>query len=191
VTESKDASVRVAQRIAAWAFVVSCAYACCLAMAAARAQPNPVAVVGLALTILPVGLLGAIDITVRRLPLAITYGTVAVAAPLLTASPHEASATPLAPAIGMAVMMTIAALIRIVGRGSLGRGDFHFAALTGAVAGWFAPLLAVYAWLATAAVGAVASAAVLYATRNRTSRLPYGPAMIAGLCIALVTRRVG
>ena len=189
MTDNGDAVEQEARRILAWSFIVACAYASCLAMAAIRMEPHPLAVVGLAVTVAPVGVLGAVDIVARRLPLAITYGTVAVAAPLLTAAPHEGSVTPVAPLVGVAVMVAIAGLIRIVGRGSLGRGDFHFAVLTGAVAGWFAPLLAVYAWLATTIVGAVASVAVLCATRNRNSRLPYGPAMITGLCIALVTHR--
>lgn len=190
MTAGDDPSVRVVRRIAGWCIVVACAYASCVAIAAARLRPHPLAVLGLAVTVAPVGVLGAIDIVARRLPLAITYGTVAVAAPLLAIAPHEESATPVAPVIGVAVMVAIAGLVRIAGRGSLGRGDFHFAALTGAVAGWFSPALAVYAWLATTVVGAVASAVTIFATRNRNARLPYGPAMIAGLCIALVTQQV-
>lgn len=96
--------------------------------------------------------------------------------------------------VGAVSMGTIALVVAVTTRGSLGRGDIHFAlplgAAIGAVTGGSGAMGVVgsvmSAWLITAVSAGVVVGALLIARRvARTSHIPYGPFLVLGTLIAV------
>lgn len=141
---------------------------------------------GLAATVPVVAALVAIDVVTRRLPRVLSYAGVGLALPLLLWAPHPMRADRWGPALGAGAMVAVAAVVRTVSRGALGLGDVHAAPLIGAVVGWFDPGRVATVWAAAALCGGVIALVVLAAGRGRDTRVPYGPALFAGLCAAIV-----
>jgi leader peptidase (prepilin peptidase)/N-methyltransferase len=161
-------------------------YGACVMFAALGHDAGSVALTGFALTVPFIGLLVAIDTTTRQLPRAISYATFALTLPLLSLDPRVDGAGTWSAARGALLMVAITAGIRLVGRGSLGRGDVHFSPLLGAVAGWFGAREVVATWLAAAILGGFVAMMLMLSGRDRRTRFAYGPLLLLGLCAALV-----
>lgn len=130
-----------------------------------------------------------IDVRTHRLPNAIVLPGYAVAVGCFVASAllgwpwHRV----LSAVIGMAAMLLFYLVLRVLSRSGLGGGDVKLAGLIGLHLGW----LGATPWL----VGAVAAfllgggyAAALLLGRRATgsTRIPFGPFMLAGAWIAIV-----
>lgn len=127
-----------------------------------------------------------IDICVRRLLRALSYGglVVFVICAAFT-DPMEAQGLR-GLLIGALVMTAVAALLVFVSRGALGLGDLHLSPLLGALIGWFAPSGVVIAWLVTAIAGALVTSIGLATKRlSKGSMIPYGPFMVFGTMVAI------
>ena len=170
-----------------WWVLFAVLYGTCVVVAALRHDAGVTAMVAFGLTVPPVGLLAAIDVTTRQLPRVISYVTCLVALPLLSLDPLADGDGKWSAARGALLMFGVTAAIRFVGRGALGRGDLHFSPLLGAVAGWFGVRLVLGAWLAAALLGGFVAMLVLLTKRDRRARFAYGPLMLAGLCAALIS----
>ena len=127
----------------------------------------------------------AIDVTTRRLPRLLSHGGLAVALPLLLAAPRPGGADAWGPVRGAIAMLVVAVVLRVGSRGALGMGDVHAAPLIGAVIGWFDAGRVATVWATAALAGGAAALWVLARGRGRAARLPYGPALVLGLCAAL------
>lgn len=140
---------------------------------------------GLAASVPVVAALVAIDVATRRLPRVLSHAGLAIVLPPLLAAPRPGGDA-WGPVRGAAAMLAIAVVLRVASRGALGLGDVHAAPLLGAVIGWFDPGRVATAWGGAALAGGAAAIGVLVAGRGRAARVPYGPALVAGLCAAIV-----
>jgi len=132
-----------------------------------------------------VGCLVAIDVAVKRLPLVISYGSLALASVLLAMSWRSTWSGIGSAATGATSMFAIAWLLSRF-RTGLGRGDVHVAPLLGLVIGWFDPWNVLIAWFFTLLVGGLVSALLLGSRRiARRSTIPYGPFLVLGSAIAI------
>jgi leader peptidase (prepilin peptidase)/N-methyltransferase len=170
-----------------WWAVFAFIYGACVMMMASRHDAGAIALVGFGLTVPPIALLAAIDVTTRQLPRVISYATCLLALPLLSFDPRADGDGRWSAAQGAVMMLGVTAVIRIVGRGALGRGDLHFSPLLGAVAGWFGARFILATWLATALLGGFVAMLMLLSGRGRQARFAYGPLLLLGLCVALTT----
>lgn len=126
-----------------------------------------------------------IDLTARVLPREVSYFGVLVAGPLLAVAPASGGLAGMA--VGAAAMTAIALLLFVLARGALGVGDVHLSPLLGMSLGWIDPWLVMVAWVVTAAAGAVVILVLLASGRvGRSTRVPYGPFMVAGTVVAAV-----
>lgn len=169
-----------------WWAIFAAMYGMCVVASAVRRDAGAIALAALAVTVPPIGLLAAIDITTRQLPRVISYATCLVALPLLSLDPLADGDGRWSAARGALLMLGITAAIRFVGRGALGRGDLHFSPLLGAVAGWFGARFVVATWLAAALLGGFVAMLLLVVRRDRRTRFAYGPMLVIGLCAALM-----
>lgn len=158
-----------------------------LAVVAVRIGPQPPALGYLVLAVAGV-VLSVVDLVERRLPDVLVWPTAAAvvlllaAAALLELRPLGAVGA-VAGAIGLFVVYLVLALIT---RGGIGMGDVKLAAACGAALGF----LGVRTWLVGLAAGFLLNglaSVVALALRRTTLRgsLPFGPAMIAGVFVAM------
>lgn len=132
-----------------------------------------------------VGGLVAIDLAVKRLPLAISYGSLAVTAGLLVVSWRSEWSGIGGAAIGAVSMFAIAWTLSRV-RTGIGRGDVHVAPLLGLAIGWVDPWSVLIAWFFTLLAGGLVSAVLLGSRRvTRRSTIPYGPFLALGAAVAI------
>lgn len=133
------------------------------------------------------GALGAIDIATHRLPRQITYLSMVIVTVLLLlgASSVRAKFTDLMS--GLMLMFLMIGSLRVLSRGTLGKGDLHLAPLLGVLIGWFDPYRVVAACVVMAISGALVSI-VLVLTKQRKSSdyIAYGPFMLFGTAIAIL-----
>jgi leader peptidase (prepilin peptidase)/N-methyltransferase len=135
-----------------------------------------------------------IDIAVHRLPDRLTYPSYPIVAALLTgASAVDGQWWDLArAAIGAVVLYGLYYAMAVAIPGGMGFGDVKLAGVLGAVLGWagWAPLV-VGAFLGFL-YGGLVSAALLIARRaSRTTRVPFGPFMVAGALTAVLVGEAG
>lgn len=174
-------------RLTGWWLLFATVYGSCVITTAALRDAGAIALVGFALTVPPIGLLVAIDVTTRRLPRFISYATCVLVLPLLSLDPRADGDGRWSAARGAALMLALTAVIRLFGRGALGRGDLHFSPLLGSVAGWFGAREVVATWLATALLGGFVAMLIVMSGRGRRTRFAYGPMLLLGLCASLLT----
>jgi leader peptidase (prepilin peptidase)/N-methyltransferase len=124
----------------------------------------------------------SIDLTSRTLPREVSYLGVLVAGPLLAVAPFTGGLAGML--VGAVAMTAITLMLFVTARGSLGLGDVHLSPLLGMSVGWIDPWLVPVAWLVTAVTGALVILALLAGGRiGRSSKVPYGPFMVAGTVI--------
>ena len=124
-----------------------------------------------------------IDLSVRRLPLVPSLTATAVFFLSLLAGDTDRIAGALG---GLITMTLVAAVLRWLGRGQLGRGDVYFSLLLGAVIGWLDPWAIATAWVLTATSAAVFAGVGLRIGRlARDSAVPFGPFMVLGSVAAM------
>lgn len=135
---------------------------------------------GIVLLVTPFAVAAAIDVKTRRIPNALTLGTLALA---LTAAILDGQG-------GNAVMGAVAALatgiaLQLLARGSFGFGDVKLMAGAGATAG----LTHVADFLfAMALTGGAFALLLVLIRRTRRTTMPYGPAIAAGTLVVLLVR---
>jgi leader peptidase (prepilin peptidase)/N-methyltransferase len=184
--EVGDLAAWPGRRLSGWWLAFSVVYGACVLFAAASHDAGSIALTGFAITVPMIGLLAAIDVTTRQLPRAISYAACVLALPLLSFDARADGDGTWSAARGALLMVAITAVFRLVGRGSLGRGDVHFSPLLGAVAGWFGAREVVATWLATAMLGGFVAMIIVLSGRDRRTRFAYGPLLLLGLCVALL-----
>jgi leader peptidase (prepilin peptidase)/N-methyltransferase len=136
----------------------------------------------------PMVVLAATDLEQRRLPHVVLDPTIVAAAafvPLNPALGPDLGARVVNAAIGAAVAVAFLGLTGLVVRGGIALGDIYLIAPIGLMLGWPAVFTAVF-------IGAILSAVaglVLLASRRAGLRtyIPFGPFLVAGLVLALVT----
>jgi leader peptidase (prepilin peptidase)/N-methyltransferase len=136
-------------------------------------------------------LLTITDLSVRRLPDALTLSGLAVGATLLAlAAPfiNTGASRLLNAFVGAGLLWVLLVAQRLAAPSGTGRGDVKLGGMCGLYLGWLGRL----AWitgLATTLVLAGSVAAVILATRraSRDTGLAYGPFLLAGTLIAILT----
>lgn len=165
--------------------------------------PLPAIVIG-------VGVAGMIsqtmtDLCVHRLPLRVSHLT---AAAILVLALLDSVNDAVAVVVGSVSMSAVGLVIARLTRRSLGRGDVHFGLPLGALIGWWTRTIAgadvrtdartdmlwdvlgnvVIAWALTAvSAGVIVTALLLTRRIDRSSHIPYGPFMVAGTLLALMS----
>lgn len=165
--------------------------------------PLPAIVIG-------VGVAGMIsqtmtDLCVHRLPLRVSHLT---AAAILVLALFDSVNDAVAVVVGSVSMSAVGLVIARLTRRSLGRGDVHFGLPLGALIGWWTRTIAgadvrtdartdmlwdvlgnvVIAWALTAvSAGVIVTALLLTRRIDRSSHIPYGPFMVAGTLLALMS----
>jgi len=128
------------------------------------------------------------DLVTHRLPLRTSHLSAAV---IIVAAGFAGLETWLAAVVGAAAMSVIALVVSVVTRGSLGRGDVHFALPLGAAIGVSrgGSVLVegvVAAWVITAVSAGLVVGALLATRRvSRTTHVPYGPFLALGVLIVI------
>jgi leader peptidase (prepilin peptidase) / N-methyltransferase len=133
--------------------------------------------------------LAAIDISVRRLPDALTLPAYPILIALLTPAAiagHDFAAL-LRAVLGGLALAAVYLLIALMGQGKLGGGDIKLAGVAGLALGWLGwPILIAGAALAFA-LAALASLALLAARRvTLRSSISFGPFLLGGALIAML-----
>jgi leader peptidase (prepilin peptidase) / N-methyltransferase len=160
------------------------------AVLAAALGTHPDLVLFVALAVLGTGL-AAIDIACHRLPTIVVLPAIAVGGVslLVLAALTGDWGTFVRALLGAAALGLVFELLYLVSGGNLGYGDVRLAVLLGLFLGWLGwPEViwgALLPWLVN---GPVALTLLLRGRVGRKSRLPFGPAMLAGalLSVALV-----
>lgn len=172
--------------------------------------PLPAAVIGIAVT----GMISQAmtDLCVHRLPLRVSQLTASVILALGVfdaAIDADAVIAGVAGVIGGVTMAMVGLFVARLTRGSLGRGDVHFGFPLGALIGWWTSQIAgtgattdvgtvdvgldvirnvVTAWGLTAVSAGVVVMGLLLARRvDRSSHIPYGPFMVTGTLLTLMS----
>jgi Flp pilus assembly protein protease CpaA len=162
-------------KLARWWLLFAVVYGASVMTTATLRDAGVIALAGFALTVPPVALLAAVDITTKQLPRVISYATFAIALPLLSLDPQASGDGRWSAARGAMLMLAITASIRLLGRGVLG-----------AVAGWFGAREVVASWLATALFGGFVAILIVLSGHSRRTRFAYGPLLLLGLCTSLL-----
>ncbi|WP_298039327.1 prepilin peptidase [uncultured Microbacterium sp.] len=130
----------------------------------------------------------AIDARTHRLPNRIVLPATAVALVLIAvdAAFGGSSAQLLGSLLGMFALGGFYLLLRAISRGGIGGGDVKLALLIGLVLGWNGWAALVIGAAAAFVLGAVYALLLMTMRRaDRTTRIPFGPWMIAGAIIGL------
>jgi leader peptidase (prepilin peptidase)/N-methyltransferase len=155
------------------------------AAALAAAAFVAAAVVGVILTI--------VDLRTHRLPNALVLPALAVTLALFAASCAAGapwSAFVRAVTAG-AVLFAFFLLLRIVGRGAMGGGDVKLAALVGVLLGWVGWSAVVVGLAAAFLLGGLVGTVLLLTRRaSRSTRIPFGPFLVAGTWIGVLSESV-
>ena len=128
------------------------------------------------------------DLDHKRIPNTILFPAIAAGTLLLgVAALVEGDAVPFLRALGGgATYFGVLFVVAVVARGGFGFGDVKLAFLLGEFAGWVSWASVVVAAFAAFIIGGVVAIALLVTgNADRTSAIPFGPAMIAGAAIAL------
>lgn len=136
------------------------------------------------------GPLVVIDLREQRLPNVITLPSYPIVALLLLAAAYlDGTWSTLGrAALGGAILLAVYAVLHLVNPGGMGMGDVKLAGPLGALlawASWDHLLWGTFAGFALAAVVGLALIATRRATRR--SALPFGPFMLAGAWLVLLT----
>lgn len=135
------------------------------------------------------GLLGFIDVEVKRLPDRFTLPSYGLAAALL------AAAAPFTDdglrrfeyaLIGMAALFALYFLQAFVVPSGIGMGDVKLSGVLGLCLGWFGLDAWVLGLLATYLLGGLAAVAIMIVRRTRKGEFPFGPYMLAGALAAVL-----
>lgn len=133
-------------------------------------------------------LLSVVDIREHRLPNRLVLPSYAVASTLLITAAVLAADPErlLRAAAGMAILFAFYLGVRLASPSSIGGGDVKLAGLLGLYLGWLGWGELVLGAAAAFLIGGVHAAILLLARRaNRRTRIPFGPAMIAGSWVAI------
>ncbi|GAA0289635.1 A24 family peptidase [Kineococcus aurantiacus] len=133
--------------------------------------------------------LALIDLQVRRLPDQIVLPSYAVALVLLTVASAGTGdwAALLRALVGGVSLFALYALIFVVKPGGMGLGDVKLAGVLGLYLAWWGwDALAVGGFLAFLIGGLIAVGLILFTSAGRRSKMPFGPAMLAGAFLALI-----
>lgn len=161
---------------------------CCLAGWSLADRPAIVRLTAVAATCVLI-VMAAVDLEVHRLPRALTWPSYPALAALLAACSVASggwAAYLRAVQVGAVAWLFFYLLHRLSRRG-LGRGDVTLAGLLGLLLGWFgwgAALVGLYAAFLLA--GVIAGALLLTRRATRSTRMAFGPAMIAGTLAVLL-----
>lgn len=137
--------------------------------------------------------LAVVDLRTHRLPNAIVLPALAVTVALLAAScllgaPWRALLRALTAG---AVLFVLFLLLRMLGGGAMGGGDVKLAALVGVLLGWAGWSAVVLGVLAAFLLGGVVAVALLVTRRaSRSTRIPFGPFLVAGTWIGVLAEGV-
>jgi len=134
-------------------------------------------------------LLGAIDIACKRLPHKLVMPALWVGAALLAvvALVTWSWGTWARAALGAAALFAVFAVLAVLPGGGLGFGDVKLAALLGLFLGWLGWRTVLFGGLLPWLVNApVVLALLLLGRAERRSRLPFGPALLAGALLSIV-----
>jgi leader peptidase (prepilin peptidase)/N-methyltransferase len=135
-------------------------------------------------------LLGFIDVEVKRLPDRFTLPSYGLAAALL------AAAAPFTDdglrrfehaLIGMAALFALYFLQAFLFPSGIGMGDVKLSGVLGLCLGWFGLDAWILGLLATYQLGGVAAVGIMIVRRTRKGEFPFGPYMLAGTLIAVLS----
>jgi leader peptidase (prepilin peptidase)/N-methyltransferase len=135
-------------------------------------------------------LLGFIDVEVKRLPDRFTLPSYGLAAALL------AAAAPFTDdglrrfehaLIGMAALFALYFLQAFLVPSGIGMGDVKLSGVLGLCLGWFGLDAWILGLLATYLLGGVAAVGIMIVRRTRKGEFPFGPYMLAGTLIAVLS----
>lgn len=126
----------------------------------------------------------AIDVAVRRLPLKPSLvGTGLFLFFVALDNPQDL----IGPLVGLALMTGVAAALRLLSHGALGRGDLFLAPVLGAAIGVLEPRAVISAWVVISTSGAlVALIGMMLGRLALNSKFPYGPFMVGGSALAIL-----
>ena len=129
-----------------------------------------------------------IDLDVRRLPDVIVLPSYAVALVLLAVASAGTGdwGAMLRAVIGGLALLLLYVVVFVAKPGGMGLGDVKLAGVLGLYLAWWGwDALAVGAFLAFLLGGAVAVPMMLFTSAGRKSKMPFGPAMLAGALVAI------
>lgn len=138
-------------------------------------------------------ILTVIDLRTHRLPNLVVVPALVLTVALLAASclcgaPWDALVRAVAAG---AVLFALFLVLRILGRGAMGGGDVKLAALVGVLLGWIGWSAVLLGVLAAFLLGGVVAATLLVTRRaTRSTRIPFGPFLIAGTWIGVLAEGV-
>lgn len=158
-----------------------------------RVGPEPVLVALLYLAAIGT-LLGFIDVEVKRLPDRFTLPSYGIAAALLAAAApftddglrHFQHAL-----IGMAVLFVLYFVQAFIAPSGIGMGDVKLSGVLGLYLGWFGQDAWVVGLLATYFFGGLVGVGIMIVRRTRKGEFPFGPYMLAGALIAVLSFSTG
>ncbi|MGP4023824.1 prepilin peptidase [Actinomadura sp. 3N407] len=139
-------------------------------------------------------LLGFIDVEVKRLPDRFTLPSYGIAAALLAAAVpftddglrHFQHAL-----IGMAVLFVLYFVQAFIAPSGIGMGDVKLSGVLGLYLGWFGQDAWVVGLLATYFFGGLVGVGIMIVRRTRKGEFPFGPYMLAGALIAVLSFSAG
>lgn len=135
-------------------------------------------------------LLGFVDVEVKRLPDRFTLPSYGLAAALL------AAAAPFTDdglrrfehaLIGMAALFALYFLQAFLVPSGIGMGDVKLSGVLGLCLGWFGLDAWILGLLATYLLGGLAAVGIMIVRRTRKGEFPFGPYMLAGTLIAVLS----
>ncbi|MFG2085534.1 MULTISPECIES: prepilin peptidase [unclassified Spirillospora] len=158
-----------------------------------RVGPEPVLVALLYLASIGT-LLGFIDVEVKRLPDRFTLPSYGIAAALLAAAApftddglrHFQHAL-----IGMALLFVLYFVQAFIAPSGIGMGDVKLSGVLGLYLGWFGQDAWVLGLLATYFFGGLVAVGIMIVRRTRKGEFPFGPYMLAGALIAVLSFSAG
>ncbi|MGW3774303.1 prepilin peptidase [Actinomadura verrucosospora] len=139
-------------------------------------------------------LLGFIDLGVRRLPDRFTLPSYGVAAVLLAAAAPftEDGARRFEHALaGMAALFALYFAQALLVPSGIGLGDVKLSGVLGLYLGWFGQHAWITGLLTTYLTGGLVALGIMIARRSRKGDFPFGPYMLAGALVAVLSPGAG